>query len=264
MRFIRLFRWMRNRGYQIDAARRRLSVVIFRLVLRRVYGTNVSFRAFEKLAAEEAERWSEQRLVPVRLSIIVVTYKQPMALQCLLASLACQVLQNFEVSIYHDGADPPTRKVADEFVGLSNRFRYFESDQRFNDWGHTLRDIGINESDSEFLLITNGDNYYVPRFTEFVFEAIDISALDVVLWDLVHSYSSPGRRTLRCYTPFRVFPVRYMVDIAGFLVRTSLAKRVGFKDKSHSGDANYIDQVLRLPGAAIRVGKVEKTLAVHN
>jgi hypothetical protein len=154
--------------------------------------------------------------------------------------------------------------VAVRFRGLSDRFFYRESEVRYNDWGHSLRALGIKEARAEFLHITNGDNYYVPRFTEFAFEAIDAGRLDIALWDLVHSYSSPRRQTLRCYTPFRVYPAKYMVDIAAIIVRTSFAQRVGFHDRSHSGDASYVDRLLRLPEPAIKVGKVEKTLAVHN
>jgi hypothetical protein len=261
---LRAFTALRTAGYRLDAARRVGSARLFGHALRRLYGDHLSYTAFEYLPAEDGERWAATAARPVQLSIVVVTYRQPMALQCLLSSLACQVVQNFEVLVYHDGPDAETRAVAERFAETSDRFRYHETPVRHADWGHSLRALGLEEARGEYLLITNGDNYYVPRFTEFAFEAIERGGLDVVLWDLVHSYSSPGRRTLRCYTPFRVFPVRYMVDIAAVAVRTALARRVGFTDRSHSADATYVEQVLSLADAPIRVGKVEKTLAVHN
>ncbi len=263
-RLLRLFREARHLRYRTEALGRRRTAGIFSAILRMIYGDHVSFRAFEALPAETAPRWAATVAQPVRLSIVVVSYKQPMALQCLLSSLACQTLQNFEVLVYHDGPDPETHAVAERFVALGDRFRYRETDTRHNDWGHSLRQIGIGEASGEFLLITNGDNYYVPRFAEFAFDAVEAGGLDMVLWDLVHSYTSPGLRTLRCYTPFRVFPARYVVDIAAVMVRTALARRVGFADRSQNGDATYVEQLLALGDAPIRVGKVEKVLAVHN
>ena len=261
---LRKFIGARNAGYRLDAARRAWSTRLFAQALPRLYGDHLSYEAFEHLPAENADRWADIAVQPIRLSIVIVTYKQAMALQCLLSSLVCQIVQNFEVLVYHDGPDEETRAVADRFARVSDRFRYHETAERHNDWGHSLRSLGIKEAQGEFLLITNGDNYYVPRFTEFVFEAVERGGLDMVLWDLVHSYSSPGRRTLRCYTPFRVFPAKYMIDIAAVMVRTVLAKRVGFVDRSHSGDASYVEQILALDDTRIRIGKVEKTLVVHN
>lgn len=263
-RLLRAFTLARNAGYRLDAARRAWSARSFAQVLRRLYGNHVSYESVEELPAEEGARWSAADVQPVRLSIVVVSYRQPMALQCLLSSLACQTVQNFEVLVYHDGPDAETREVAERFTRLSNRFRYHETEMRHNDWGHSLRSLGLEEAKGDYLLITNGDNYYVPRFAEFVWEAVERGGPDMVLWDLVHSYSSPGRRTLRCYTPFHVFPAKYMIDIAAVMVRTALAKRVGFTDRSHSADATYVEQLLSLPDTPLTVMKVEKTLAVHN
>lgn len=258
------FSYLRAAGYRWDAVRRHWSARLFARALRYRGGDHVSYESFEDLPAEDGPRWADTQVQPVRLSIVVVTYRQPMALQCLLSSLACQVVQNFEVLVYHDGPDAETRRLVERFAHPAGRFRYHETPVRHDDWGHSLRSLGIADARGEYLLITNGDNYYVPRFTEFVFQAIDRAGLDIALWDLVHSYSSPGRRTLSCYTPFRVFPARYMVDIAAVMVRTALARRVGFPDRSHSGDASYVERLLSLSDTRIRIGKVEKTLAVHN
>lgn len=263
-RLLRVFREARHIGYAVEAVRRRCSAQVFGVIIRLIYGAQVSFRAYETLPSEVSSRWADLAAEPIRLSIIVVSYKQPIALQCLLSSLACQVLQNFEVLVYHDGPDPETKAVVERFEQSSDRFRYHETARRYNDWGHSLRELGIQEAQGEYLLITNGDNYYVPRFTQFAFDAVKIGCLDMVLWDLIHSYTSSGQKTLRCYTPFRVFPARYVVDIAAVMVRSDLARQVGFVDHSHNGDATYVEHLLAHGKSKMRVGKVEKVLAVHN
>jgi hypothetical protein len=54
-----------------------------------------------------------------------------------------------------------------------------------------------------------------------------------------------------------------MVDIASVMVRTELAQRVGFADRSHAADATFVEDILALP-VPIKVGKIEKALTVHN
>jgi glycosyltransferase involved in cell wall biosynthesis len=260
---VRLFFASRRIGYRAATVQRRLAAALFRQLFGRVY-RGIEFFAGEDFAAEHAPRWAQVEVDPIALTIVVVTYRQPLALDCLLASLRCQTLQNFEVLVIHDGEDAETRAVVERFSASSSRYRYLETAVRYNDWGHSLREIGIGEATGSHLLITNGDNYYSPRFLEFVFEAIERLQLDIALWDMVHSYHRPGRISLRCYQAFRVYPVRWMVDIGAFVVRTELARRAGFPDKTHNGDATYLEALLALPGEPLRVGKIEKTLTVHN
>lgn len=260
----RAFFWIRRVGYRFETLKRRSATGLFKLFFSSVYGKNVSYQGIEDFSSEWNSRWSTLAPNKVQLTIVIVSYKQPAQLECLLASLICQTLQNFEVLIIHDGPDAETRTVAETFAKRSTRFRYLETDKRYNDYGHSLRDLGLEAAMTDYLLITNGDNYYMPRFTEFVFEAIETHHLDMAIWDIVHSYTSPGKISQRCYNPFRIYPVRWMVDIGAVIVRTELAKLVGFADKSFDGDATYVEDILSIKSRPIKVGKIEKTLTVHN
>ena len=218
LRAIALLRKWRVRSQAVSEA-------VFDDVVRRLlgaaYGRHFRYVRLDRFSSENGERWKALGRTDVRLSIVIVTYKQPVALECLLASLSCQTLQNFELLVIHDGADPATRQVADRFAsGDGARLTYTETPVRYNDYGHSLRQIGMESAVGEYLLITNGDNYYVPRFAEFLFDAIDQQPLDVVLWDLVHSHTGAGRTELPCYSPFAVYPVRNMMDIGAMAVRT--------------------------------------------
>lgn len=262
---LRVFALLRKAGYRCERLARRISAAFFRAAFLTGPRRRHSYISIDSFAAERRARWSGLGSNGARLSIVVVAYRQPVPLECLLASLACQTLQNFDVIVLHDGPDPETRTVAERFAARDpERFQYIETAVRHNDYGHTLRSIGIEAARGEFVLITNGDNYYAPRFSEFVFEAIATHDLDVALWDLVHSHTRPGGTVLSSYSPFRVYPLRYMVDIGSFLVRTELAQRVGFVDKSHDGDARYVEDLLTVTDRGLRIGKICKTLMVHN
>jgi glycosyltransferase involved in cell wall biosynthesis len=222
--------------------------------VRKRYGALVCYIACED-SANELNRWNLKTEDHPRLTIVIATYKQELALDCLLASLVCQTLQNFKVLVFHDGPNPATAAVVESYAREHPaRFEYMASPERFNDYGHSLRTIGIDKANTDYVLLTNGDNYYAPRFVEFMFEAIDRYGLDVAFCDMVHSYG---------YKFFRTRPFRNRIDLGCFMVRTSAAKTVGFRDKTYSGDATYFEDLLtKLPAPV--VGKVNKVLMVHN
>ena len=261
LRFFLKFRKLRSRFSILEM---HCTSSLFKFLFTWAYGSRLTFIPITEFPSEGVSRWARVETAEGRLTIVVVTYRQPAALECLLSSLCCQTLQNFEVLVIHDGPDAETREVVERFAARSMRYRYMETPTRFNDYGHSLRAIGIEAATGDFLLIANGDNYYTPRFTEFVFEAVARHDLDVALWNFVHSHNRPGGLNLKSYSPFDVYPARLMCDIGSVLVRTELAKKVGFADRSHDADATYLEDLLALPGVSLRIGKIEKTLMVHN
>lgn len=218
-----------------------------------------------ELESETKPRWTARTRAAASLTVVVVTYKMPAALNSTLAAFECQTMQNFDLIVLHDGPDEATRRVVNERPSSVPHppMQYIETEIRYNDYGHSLRDIGIGRATGDFLLITNGDNYYSPRFVEFAFDAIEAQGLDLVMWNFVHSHVRPGGTPFPSYSPFSTFPLLWRIDIGAMLVRTSIAKRVGFRDKSHDGDAAYLQDMLELD-QPIRMGKIEKTLMIHN
>jgi glycosyltransferase involved in cell wall biosynthesis len=228
------------------------------------YGGGVRFvRADDSSREGSSNRWQFTESSTSRLTIVAITYRQELALDCLLKSLTCQTLQNFKVLVIHDGPGADTRNIVNAYSRVNpKKYSYLETGERFNDFGHSLRQIGIDAANGEFILLTNGDNYYAPRFVEFMFEAIDRYNLDVVLCDMVHSHHNPGTRIQSSYGFFRTRPFRNYVDIGCFLARTAMAKKIGFRDRSFSADATYFEDLLN--GGRVTLGKVDKVLMVHN
>jgi len=222
--------------------------------VRRRYGSHVRYIICDE-STNALNRWSFKTEKQPRLTIVVATYQQELALDCLLKSLVCQTLQSFKVLVIHDGPSQTTPSIVSacsrERPGL---FEYLETPNRFNDFGHSLRAVGIEKASTEFILLTNGDNYYSPRFVEFMFEAIDKHGLDIAFCDMVHSYT---------YGLLRTRPFRNYIDLGCFIAKTAAAKSVGFRDKSFSGDATYFEDLLNNLSAPV-VGKVAKVLMVHN
>lgn len=80
-----------------------------------------------------------------------------------LESLAAQSLRSFEVLLYHDGP------MQQPFESLFDRSRYpfihrmVATPRRHNDYGHSLRDLGIREARGEYIVHLSADNLLYPH-----------------------------------------------------------------------------------------------------
>lgn len=199
-----------------------------------------------------------------QLTIICVAYKRYKNIPILIHALLAQSLQNFRLIVLHDGYDEEMHKILDAFkCKHPDVIDYVFSEERYNDWGHTLREIGIRMADTEYLLITNDDNYYCPVFVANMFAALHAHKADIVLCDMIHSHNQPGGRSQPAYALFETAPQRCSIDIGCFIARTELAKKVGFRDKSHDGDATYFEDLINVK-PDVRIVKVNQVLFVHN
>ncbi|MHB8346912.1 MAG: glycosyltransferase [Acidiferrobacterales bacterium] len=108
-----------------------------------------------------------------KFSIIIPDYEKSVsrkyAERCL-KSLQVQTFGEYEVLLYHDG--PKEKSYADEFDFILgwDRCRTCVTEQRYNDWGHSLRDIGIRASVGEYIVHLNADNVLYPFALEKIVE----------------------------------------------------------------------------------------------
>ena len=99
-----------------------------------------------------------------RFSVVIPHYDGSISDDLLLRglhSLATQTLRDFEILLYHDG--PLTRPLPD-LAWLGDRLACATvTENRHNDWGHSLRDRGIREARGDFVVHFNPDNVLYPR-----------------------------------------------------------------------------------------------------
>ena len=200
------------------------------------------------------------------LLIHVVTYQRVTALTCLLASLANQVEQNFDLCITHDGADDHTMHTVKswaEHTQINTTVKF--TCERKGLWGHPMRARMVTECDQEFLLLTNDDNYYVPVFTQIMMHNLISQNADMVMCDMIHSHNNAGGRSQPPYNLFVTEPACMHCDIGSFITRTRLAQQVGFDYCEISwADGLFMDKLMQLNDPAIKWVKVPQVLFVHN
>ena len=207
------------------------------------------------------------------LNIIVSTYQQVRPLYCLIESLFCQRPYDVGVSIYHDGPDDYIIRdnLIYRYVVPGPWLKYQATEKRYNDFGHSLRAIGLEKLESkkdDWVLFTNGDNYYCPAFVQEMLEPIENHPdmnIGVVFCDMVHSHNRTDSSSKSTYGYFETDFKPYKCDIGAFIVRQDIAKAVGFNHRNNEADAEFIKELLEYQKTnRFEIFKVNKVLFVHN
>jgi len=199
------------------------------------------------------------------IEVISVAYHRYGPLKVFVQSWLYQTADNWCLRVIHDGPDREFVRMMSEFAAQSSgRVTYSETDARYNDYGHTLRDLGLQSARGDYVLLTNGDNYYVPKCIEYLTEAALQTNADVLLFDMIHSHDRPGGRPIPAYSYFQTQYSRLNIDIGAAAVRMAIARAAGFRDHTHDADASYFEDVARVKNGSVSVCKIPRVLLVHN
>ena len=120
-----------------------------------------------------------------RFSIVIPHYDGAISDEQLvrgLASLANQAFADFEVLLFHDG---PLSRPLPDLAQFPLKIRLGVTPQRFNDWGHSLRDLGIHHARGDYIVHFNPDNVLYPEA---------LAVLDRAAREPVEDAPEPGYR----------------------------------------------------------------------
>lgn len=193
------------------------------------------------------------------IDIVSVTYGQNENLKCFINSIKSQKNNSWRLIIIHDG---PNQSLKEELESngylIPNKVLFFEYPHRTQNYGHVLRDWALkNLVSSEYVLITNGDNYYTPNMIEEVQKRKE----DFIYFDCVHSHKTKNNQNSTDYGFMDTKLERGWVDIGCCVIKSNIAKKVGFKSTHFAADWFYFDEILQ---NKISIFKINKILFVHN
>jgi hypothetical protein len=198
--------------------------------------------------------------------VIAVAHRRIGELRVFVLCWMNQSAANWSLRVIHDGANPEFDAAMRTLArGAGGRVAFESTASRYNDYGHSLRELGLRKARGDYVLLTNADNYYVPHTVRYLTEAAVNTRADVLLFDMVHSHPHPGLRTQPAYSLFQTGYARGSIDMGSAAVRGELARRAGFRDKTHDGDATYFEDVARARSPQeLSVCKLSHVLLVHN
>jgi glycosyltransferase involved in cell wall biosynthesis len=171
-------------------------------------------------------------------------------------SILAQTYDNFEIIYVHDGLI--TEKVQNQLNNFEDdRIKVFNTPQKSNDWGHTPRAFGLEKVSptSDLVVFTGGDNYYTPKFLEFLVPAFYNKEIVGAYCDCLHNYLNWEKLTTQLTFG--------KIDCGCFMVKTDIAKNIGWKYRVSESDWLFINEVIRNYKRSSIV-KIDKILFVHN
>lgn len=189
-----------------------------------------------------------------------------------------QSYRNWEMLIYHDGplADEAAREHIDSLK--DPRIKFTVTDERHNDWGHSLRDRGMKEAEGEYIVHLNSDNVIYQntlailkaysewerrsfkfkdakgRKMEFVANP-DLLVFGIKMMGVLNPYNAPGftrfrgtEEALQLHLPGWP-PNQYKIDAMQLVAKRSLWLDIGgWHDKGEESDGKLIEQLTRKNG----------------
>jgi len=192
------------------------------------------------------------------LDIIAVTYGQTDILKCFINSIKSQNNNNWRLFLIHDGKNDELRLDLENNGYLTGNVIFVEYPERTNYYGHILRKWALeNLVTNEYVLITNGDNYYVPIMVDEVLGKNE----DFIYFDLVHSHENISNHNKSSYGHMKTVLSISNIDMGCVVVRSKIAKSVGFNSTGYAADWDYFNKILEQNPSIV---KIDKILFVHN
>lgn len=188
----------------------------------------------------------------------------------IISSLLCQTNPNWELLLIHDGENTTNLKqLVDSFN--DSRITYLEYPIRKNDWGHSLRRWALEEILnkrigllSEYITITNPDNYYIPIFVEEMIKGFtNLNIIATYCSHFVHGYLSPNLEGDHKFGVITSDLKLGMIDCGSVVVRKEQACEVGWRSLEIYSDWTYFEDLIKKYGKD-KWKKVLGCLFVHN
>lgn len=204
-----------------------------------------------------AAKWSKNQEPGPKLTVIIGTYKRHDHLMGMLYSMKNQTRKDWVLHIVSDGDDPELEALLAPHLSDQIQLSFIEGPNR--DWGYKARNSILEKCETEYVLFTSDDNYYMPIFVEKMLQAAEQNNLDFVMCKMVHSNEK------YIYDRFRNnSPQPFGIDMGQFIVRTKLAQKAGgFQGLNVMADGEFAQRIV-MQNPRLRIAQLEECLYVHN
>jgi hypothetical protein len=194
----------------------------------------------------------------MKLHVICIAYEQPIPLRMLCDSFLLQTDHRWDLQVIHDG--PPSPEIIQVMENYNDsRIHFIYSPERVQHWGNPLRRSHLANLDAEiddYVLLTNHDNIYVPRFVEFMLGRANMDT-GIVFCNTVHNHLTYSGQVSELKVG--------KVDGGALIVLASLAKEVGYKHDVGHADGLYARGCrLACVKKSLNIVHINKFLFIHN
>lgn len=193
----------------------------------------------------------------MKIEFIIPTFNRVNHLITMVGSLMAQSNPNWKAHIVADCPDDDVVEQMKTMVTFFNdeRIRLTVLDKRYNDWGHTPRQYGLDNATEDWVVMTGEDNYYVPEFVDIMLGESEHQHF--VYCDMVHNWIN------RDYIPLMSKLQLGRIDIGSFMVKSNMAKKIKLRIDQEWADWYFVEEFMKKFVAA-KMKKVNRLLYVHN
>jgi len=186
------------------------------------------------------------------ITFIATSHDETYESHLFISSLKLQTNNNWKCIIYNDGPNEYIKNVVNEFN--DHRIRYFDSEKPNGFWGHYNRRKSLEYVDTEFLIQTSIQDYYIPTAVDELSKS-SVMDNDLILFNCLHNHFN--------YRTLNSTPKIAHVDWGCHMIRTNISKIVGIENpESPTCDGLFVEKCMEYPN--IKYYKLDKILTVHN
>jgi glycosyltransferase involved in cell wall biosynthesis len=191
----------------------------------------------------------------MKIEFIIPTYNRTDHLMCIINSIKAQRSDMWKVHVVADCPPEGTLDKIIEFLKDDERIKFTILPERYNDWGHTPRNYGLENATEEWVVMTGEDNYYMPVFVDNFLDAVDDDT-HFVFCNMVHNWTDYQYYAVDCA------PSYGRIDIGNFMSRRKYANQLKLRTDIAQSDYLFVEEYLNKFKGTIK--KVPKYLYVHN
>jgi glycosyltransferase involved in cell wall biosynthesis len=193
-----------------------------------------------------------------KIEFIIPTYNRPDFLMCTINSIVAQRSGDWKIHVVADCPPEGTLdKIMNYFEG-DDRIQFTILPERYNDWGHTPRNYGMQHATEDWVVMTGEDNYYMPIFVDNFLDSVkERPSAHFVFCNMVHNWTDFQYFAIDCS------PIKNKIDIGNFMVKRKCGKKIKLDVTNIAADGDYVEEYLKkFPEGEVL--KINKVLYVHN
>lgn len=194
----------------------------------------------------------------MKIEFVIPTYSRTEHLMCIISSIKAQRTNRWKIHVVADCPPEGTLDKIMEFYKDDDRIKFTILPERYNDWGHTPRNYGLEHATEDWVVMTGEDNYYTPVFVDNMLDAaLGNPNSHFIFCNMIHNWTDFQ------YIPVDCQPKWGKIDIGNFMVKREYAQQMRLDVTNMQADGVFVEEYIKKFPLKTLV-KINKFLYVHN
>ncbi len=169
------------------------------------------------------------------LTIVATAFNEPYYNRAFIYSMLCQTVKtNWKAIVFHNG---PNEDFKNDMSGMNDNIVYRESEVNTGQWGCRNRQTMIDECDTDYILQTSVQDYFLPQACEYMLQGLEKDP-DILLVNSINHLVGPCQ-VLDSKLEWS------KADWGNVIIRTSIAKQIPIRfGDQYCGDWGYFKDII--------------------